>query len=71
MVTPNGQMLDPDRVMYLRNCLTHFRRATAEGYPLKGYSCGACSTISNGPTATPTASASITSISKRRSARPS
>ncbi|MDF0488442.1 GH1 family beta-glucosidase [Sphingomonas sp. H39-1-10] len=37
MVTPNGQVLDPDRVMYLRNCLTHFRRATAEGYPLKGY----------------------------------
>lgn len=28
---------DVDRVMYLRNYLTHFQRACAEGYSLKGY----------------------------------
>jgi beta-glucosidase len=28
---------DADRVMYLRNYLTHFQRASAEGYSLKGY----------------------------------
>jgi beta-glucosidase len=28
---------DADRIMYLRNYLGQFRRATAEGYPLKGY----------------------------------
>jgi len=33
----NGQVNDPDRIMYLRNYLPHFRRAIAEGYPLKGY----------------------------------
>jgi beta-glucosidase len=30
-------VLDTDRVMYLRNYLTAAQRATAEGYPLKGY----------------------------------
>lgn len=29
-------MYDSDRVMYLRNCLTHLQRATAEGVPVKG-----------------------------------
>jgi beta-glucosidase len=33
----DGRVDDGDRVMYLRNYLTHFRRAAAEGYPLKGY----------------------------------
>ena len=33
----NGRVDDSDRVMYLRNVLTHFQRATREGYPLKGY----------------------------------
>lgn len=33
----NGRVDDPDRVMYLRNYLTNFHRAIAEGYPLKGY----------------------------------
>jgi beta-glucosidase len=33
----NGRIDDPDRIMYLRNCMTHFQRATAEGFPLKGY----------------------------------
>jgi beta-glucosidase len=33
----NGRIDDADRVMYLRNYLTQLQRATAEGYPLKGY----------------------------------
>jgi len=33
----NGRIDDSDRVMYLRNYLTELHRATAEGYPLKGY----------------------------------
>jgi hypothetical protein len=28
---------DTDRVMYLRNPLTHLRRAAQDGYPVKGY----------------------------------
>lgn len=32
-----GTVDDSDRIMYLRNYLTEFHRATAEGYPLKGY----------------------------------
>ncbi|WP_422009641.1 GH1 family beta-glucosidase [Reyranella sp.] len=35
--TPDGTVYDVDRVMYLRNCLTHLRRATAEGVPVRGY----------------------------------
>ena len=31
------QVNDTDRVMYLRNYLTHLHRAAAEGYPVKGY----------------------------------
>ena len=31
----------PDRVMYLRNHLTHLHRAASEGYPIKGYFSGA------------------------------
>jgi beta-glucosidase len=37
VVTAAGRIEDTDRVMYLRNHLTHLRRATAEGYPVKGY----------------------------------
>lgn len=33
----NGRIDDIDRVMYLRNYFGQFRRAAAEGYPLKGY----------------------------------
>ncbi|WP_188445954.1 GH1 family beta-glucosidase [Sphingomonas psychrolutea] len=33
----NGHVDDADRIMYLRNYLTEFQRATEEGYPLKGY----------------------------------
>lgn len=33
----DGRVDDPDRIMYLRGCLSQFQRATAEGYPLKGY----------------------------------
>jgi len=32
-----GTVDDGDRIMYLRNYLGQFRRAAAEGYPLKGY----------------------------------
>ncbi|UAK23044.1 GH1 family beta-glucosidase [Sphingomonas nostoxanthinifaciens] len=36
-VMADGRLDDADRVMYLRNYMTHFQRAVAEGYPLKGY----------------------------------
>jgi beta-glucosidase len=32
-----GRVEDTDRVMYLRNHLTHLHRAAHEGYPIKGY----------------------------------
>jgi beta-glucosidase len=32
-----GRVDDSDRVMYLRNYLTHLHRATAEDYPVAGY----------------------------------
>jgi len=35
--TPDGLVHDVDRVMYLRNCLMHLQRATAEGVPVRGY----------------------------------
>ncbi len=37
VMTPAGRIEDTDRVMYLRNHLTHLHRAAAEGYPIKGY----------------------------------
>jgi len=37
VVTPAGRIEDTDRVMYLRNHLTHLHRAATEGYPIKGY----------------------------------
>ena len=37
VVRADGQIEDTDRVMYLRNHLTHLQRAAAEGYPIKGY----------------------------------
>jgi len=33
----DGRVYDTDRVMYLRNYLTHLRRAAAEGVPVRGY----------------------------------
>ena len=33
----DGRVDDPDRIMYLRNYIGQFQRATREGYPLKGY----------------------------------
>jgi len=33
----DGMVYDIDRVMYLRNYLTHLQRATAEGVPVRGY----------------------------------
>jgi beta-glucosidase len=35
--TASGRVEDTDRVMYLRNHLTHLHRAASEGYPIKGY----------------------------------
>ena len=37
LLTPEGRVEDTDRVMYLRNHLTHLHRAADEGYPIKGY----------------------------------
>jgi beta-glucosidase len=33
----DGVVYDVDRVMYLRNCLMHLQRATAEDVPVRGY----------------------------------
>jgi beta-glucosidase len=33
----DGTVPDSDRIMFLRNCLTHLQRATAEGVPVRGY----------------------------------
>ncbi|WP_340317385.1 GH1 family beta-glucosidase [Rhizorhabdus argentea] len=33
----NGRVEDTDRLMFLGNYLRHLQRATAEGYPVKGY----------------------------------
>ena len=35
----DGKVYDTDRIMYLRNSLTHAQRAVQEGWPLKGYFC--------------------------------
>jgi beta-glucosidase len=37
VVTADGRIEDTDRVMYLRNYLTHLHRAVCEGFPVKGY----------------------------------
>ena len=37
VVAADGRVEDTDRVMYLRNHLTHLHRAASEGYPIKGY----------------------------------
>jgi beta-glucosidase len=37
VVNANGHIEDTDRVMYLRNHITHMHRAASEGYPIKGY----------------------------------
>jgi beta-glucosidase len=39
VVAGDGNIYDTDRVMYLRNYLTHLQRATSEGVPVKGYFC--------------------------------
>lgn len=36
-VAQDGKVYDADRVMYLRNYLTHLQRAAREGLPVKGY----------------------------------
>jgi beta-glucosidase len=36
-LSPDGQVYDLDRIMYLRNYLAQLQRATAEGVPVKGY----------------------------------
>jgi beta-glucosidase len=37
VLTAEGRIEDTDRVMFLRNYVTHLQRAAAEGYPVKGY----------------------------------
>lgn len=37
VLTPEGKVLDTDRVMYLRNYITQLQRGVAEGVPVKGY----------------------------------
>lgn len=37
VLTAEGRIEDTDRVMYLRNHLTHLHRAVREGFPVKGY----------------------------------
>lgn len=37
VVTASGRIDDTDRLMFLRNNLTQLQRASAEGYPVKGY----------------------------------
>jgi beta-glucosidase len=37
VVIADGRIEDTDRVMYLRNHLTHLHRASTEGFPVKGY----------------------------------
>jgi beta-glucosidase len=37
VITSDGRVEDTDRVMYLRNHLTHLHRAASEGYAIKGY----------------------------------
>jgi beta-glucosidase len=36
-LTPEGEVYDTDRVMFLRNYLTQLQRAVSEGVPVKGY----------------------------------
>ena len=36
---PDGHIYDTDRTMFLRNYLSQAHRATAEGWPLRGYFC--------------------------------
>jgi beta-glucosidase len=36
-VAADGNVYDSDRVMFLRNYLTHLQRATSEGVPVRGY----------------------------------
>ena len=37
VLTPEGKVLDTDRVMYLRNYISQLQRAVADGVPVKGY----------------------------------
>ena len=37
VLTPDGQVYDTDRVMYLRNYITQLHRAVSEGVPVRGY----------------------------------
>ncbi|MHB1699365.1 MAG: GH1 family beta-glucosidase [Acidobacteriaceae bacterium] len=37
VLTPEGTVLDTDRIMFLRNYLAQLRRAVSEGVPVKGY----------------------------------
>ncbi len=66
-----GRIEDIDRVMFLRNYLTHLHRARPSIIRSRATFFGVCSTISNGRTGTKSASVFTTSISKRGSGFPS
>jgi beta-glucosidase len=37
VMTADGEVLDTDRILFLRSYLEQLQRATAEGIPVKGY----------------------------------
>ncbi len=39
VLTPDGQVYDTDRIMYLRNYIKSLHRAVKEGFPVRGYFC--------------------------------
>jgi len=64
VINAEGRIEDTDRVMYLRNHLTHLHRAAAEGYPVKGYFLWSLMDNFEWAMATASASAFITSTSR-------
>ena len=67
----DGIVYDIDRIMYLRNYLTHLQRATAEGVPVRGYFLWSLLDNFEWADGYATASACTMSTTRRRSARPS
>ena len=56
--TAKGEVLDLDRIQYLRSHLRQVHRAIAEGYPIKAYFVWSLMDNSSGAGAIPSASAS-------------
>ncbi len=70
VLTPEGQVFDTDRVMYLRNYLTQLHRAVSEGVPVRGYFLWSLLDNYEWADGYHTASASTTSTSRPKSAHP-